>query len=64
MQRHAADCLGISERTLHRRRAAGLLKPGHHFRRNLPNANGPLLYHPHRSEEAMNFHRGLIASCL
>lgn len=53
-QRHAADCLGISERTLHRWRAAGLLQPGHHFRRKSPNPNSPLLYHLERCEEAMN----------
>jgi hypothetical protein len=28
VQRQAADCLGVSERTLHRWRSAGLLKPG------------------------------------
>lgn len=53
-QRHAADCLGISERTLHRWRAAGLLQPGLHFRRKFPNPNSPLLYHLERCEEAMN----------
>ena len=36
VQRQAADCLGVSERTLHRWRSAGLLKPGEHFRRKFP----------------------------
>ena len=54
VQRLAADGLGISERTLHRWRAAGLLKPGQHFRRKFPNPNSPLLYHLERCEEAMN----------
>ena len=39
MQRHAADCLGVSERTLHRWRSAGLLKPGEHYRRKFPTPN-------------------------
>jgi hypothetical protein len=54
VQRLAADGLGISERTLHRWRAAGLLEPGKHFRRKFPNPNSPLLYHLERCEEAMN----------
>ena len=54
MQRQAADCLGVSERTLHRWRSAGLLKPGEHFRRKFPSPNSPLLYHLERCEEAMN----------
>jgi len=54
VQRQAADCLGISERTLHRWRAAGLLQPGQHFRRKFPNPNSPLLYHLERCEQAMN----------
>jgi predicted site-specific integrase-resolvase len=54
MQRHAADCLGVSERTLHRWRSAGLLKPGEHYRRKFPAANSPLLYHLERCEQAMS----------
>ena len=54
VQRQAADSLGISERTLHRWRAAGLLKPGEHYRRKFPNPNSPLLYHLERCEQAMN----------
>ncbi len=54
VQRTAADHLGISERTLHRWRAAGLLKPGLHFRRKFPNPNSPLLYHLERCDEAMS----------
>ena len=54
VQRQAADHLGIRERTLHRWRSAGLLKPGQHFRRKFPNPNSPLLYHLERCEEAMN----------
>jgi predicted site-specific integrase-resolvase len=42
--RTAADALAVSERTLHRWRAAGLLKPGIHWRRKFPAANSPLLY--------------------
>jgi hypothetical protein len=53
-QRHAADCLGVSERTLHRWRSAGLLKPGEHYRRKFPNPNSPLLYHLERCEDAMS----------
>jgi hypothetical protein len=53
VQRRAADCLGISERTLHRWRAAGLLQPGDHYRRKFPNPNSPLLYHLERCERAM-----------
>lgn len=53
-QRHAADCLCVSERTLHRWRASGLLKPGLHFRRTFPTGNSPLLYHLERCEQAMN----------
>ena len=54
MQRHAADCLGVSERTLHRWRSAGLLKPGEHYRRKFPTPNSPLLYHLERCEDAMS----------
>ncbi len=54
VQRTAADHLGISERTLHRWRAAGLLKPGLHFRRKFPNPNSPLLYHLERCDEVMS----------
>jgi hypothetical protein len=53
VQRLAADGLGVSERTLHRWRAAGLLKPGEHYRRKFPNPNSPLLYHLERCEQAM-----------
>ncbi len=53
MQRQAADHLGVSESTLQRWRAAGLLKPGQHFRRKFPNPNSPLLYHLERCYEAM-----------
>ena len=43
--RTAADALAVSERTLHRWRAAGLLKPGIHWRRKFPGSNNsPLLY--------------------
>ncbi len=42
--RAAADQLGMSERTLHRWRTAGLLKPGAHYRRKFPAPNSPLLY--------------------
>lgn len=42
--RTAADALAVSERTLHRWRAAGLLKPGIHWRRKFPASNSPLLY--------------------
>lgn len=53
-QRHAAERLGVSERTLHRWRSAGLLKPGEHYRRKFPNPNSPLLYHLERCEDAMS----------
>lgn len=52
--RAAADFLAISERTLHRWRAAGLLKSGVHYRRKFPAANSPLLYQLERCEKAMN----------
>ena len=52
-QRAAADELGVSERTLLRWRAAGLLKPAEHYRRKFPSPNSPLLYHLERCEEAM-----------
>jgi hypothetical protein len=42
--RAAADQLGVSERTLHRWRAASLLKPGTHYRRKFPAPNSPILY--------------------
>jgi hypothetical protein len=42
--RAAADQLGVSERTLHRWRAASLLKPGTHYRRKFPVPNSPILY--------------------
>ena len=53
-QREAALQLGISERTLQRWRAAGLLKIGMHYRRKFPNSNSPLLYHFELCEQAMN----------
>lgn len=40
----AGAVLGVSGRTLHRWRAAGLLKPGRHWRRKFPAANSPILY--------------------
>jgi len=52
-QRAAADNLGISERTLLRWRAAGMLQPGVHFRRKFPTANSPLLYQLELCEQAM-----------
>lgn len=52
-QRAAAEELGVSERTLLRWRAAGLLKPAEHYRRKFPATNSPLLYHLERCEEAM-----------
>lgn len=42
--RAAADALAVSERTLHRWRSAGFLKPGTHWRRKFPSPNSPLLY--------------------
>ena len=53
VQRQTADRLGISERTLHRWRHAGLLKVGQHYRRKFPSPNSPLLYHLERCEQAM-----------
>ena len=52
--RAAADYLQVSERTLHRWRNAGLLKPAEHYRRKFPAANSPLLYHLERCEQAMS----------
>ena len=52
-QRAAADGLGVSERTLLRWRAAGLLKIGIHYRRKFPAANSPLLYQLELCEKAM-----------
>jgi predicted site-specific integrase-resolvase len=52
--RAAADYLQVSERTLHRWRAAGLLKPAEHYRRKFPAVNSPLLYHLERCEQAMS----------
>lgn len=51
--RAAADQLAVSERTLHRWRSAGLLKPGQHFRRKFPAGNSPLLYDLGAVEAAM-----------
>jgi hypothetical protein len=52
-QRSAADELGVSERTLLRWRAAGLLKLGVHYRRKFPAANSPLLYQLELCDKAM-----------
>ncbi len=52
-QRAAADQLGISERTLHRWRSSGLLRPGEHYRRKFPATNSPLLYQLERCEQTM-----------
>ena len=52
--RTAADFLSISERTLFRWRAAGLLKAGVHFRRKFPAANSALVYDLEQCERAMN----------
>jgi len=54
MQREAAARLGVSERTLHRWRAAGLLQAGEHWRRKFPNPNSPLLHHLERCEQTMS----------
>jgi hypothetical protein len=51
--RAAADYLQVSERTLHRWRSAGLLKPGKHYRRKYPATNSPLLYQLELCEQAM-----------
>jgi hypothetical protein len=53
-QRAAADQLGVSERTLLRWRAAGLLQAGQHYRRKFPANNSPLLYQLELCEKAMN----------
>ena len=52
-QRAAADELGVSERTLLRWRAAGLLQLGVHYRRKFPASNSPLLYQLERCDQAM-----------
>jgi predicted site-specific integrase-resolvase len=52
--RAAADYLQVSERTLQRWRAAGLLQAGEHYRRKFPAANSPLLYQLERCEQAMS----------
>ena len=51
--RAAADYLNVSERTLLRWRAAGLLKIGVHYRRKFPSTNSPLLYQLELCEKAM-----------
>lgn len=51
--RAAADALAVSERTLHRWRASGLLKAGIHWRRKFPTANSPLLYDLGAVEDVM-----------
>jgi predicted site-specific integrase-resolvase len=53
-QRTAADQLGVSERTLLRWRAAGLLQSGVHYRRMNPLPKSPLLYQLERCEQAMS----------
>lgn len=53
-QRVAADELGVSERTLLRWRATGLLKLGLHYRRKFPANNSPLLYRLDLCDRAMN----------
>jgi len=40
----AGAVLGVSGRTLHRWRSAGLLQPGRHWRRKFPAPNSPILY--------------------
>jgi hypothetical protein len=52
--RAAADYLQVSERTLQRWRAAGLLQAGEHYRRKFPATNSPLLYQLERCEQAMS----------
>jgi predicted site-specific integrase-resolvase len=52
--RTAADYLNVSERTLFRWRAAGLLKAGVHFRRKFPAPNSALVYDLELCEKAMN----------
>jgi hypothetical protein len=51
--RDAREELGISERTLARWRASGLLKPGKHWRRKFPTPNSPVLYPLPSCEETM-----------
>ena len=51
--RRAADYLGVSERTLHRWRASGLLKAAVHYRRKYPSANSAILYKLTLCEHAM-----------
>ena len=51
--RAAADYLQVSERTLHRWRAAGLLKLGVHYRRKFPATDSPLLYQLELCDRAM-----------
>jgi hypothetical protein len=53
-QRIAAEHLGISERTLARWRAVGLLQLGKHYRRKFPNPNSPLLYKLEPCEQAIS----------
>lgn len=52
-QRVAATELGVSERTLVRWRATGLLKLGLHYRRKFPANNSPLLYRLELCDRAM-----------
>jgi len=52
--RDARDQLGVSEKTLSRWRAAGLLKAGEHWRRKFPSPNSPVLYRLDQCEAAMN----------
>jgi hypothetical protein len=60
-QRAAADRLGVSERTLIRWRAIGLLQAGKHWRRKFPgSSNSPVLYRLEDCDQAMSeaFARG------
>lgn len=49
----AGAALGVSGRTLHRWRSAGLLKPGTHYRRKFPAPNSPILYDLEAVESVM-----------
>lgn len=51
--RQAARALGMSERTLRKWRAGGVLKPGEHYRRKGPNARSELIYNVQACEAAM-----------
>ena len=54
-QRAAADQLGVSERTLSRWRASGLLEAGKHWRRKFPGSpNSPVLYRLEVCDQTMS----------